>query len=77
MRVSHSQLPSRAMRGQIASAINIVVMTARLQGGSRKAVRISEIQGMEGDVITMQDLYTYEQQGVDPSGRAFGRIVPR
>ncbi len=68
-------LPSRAMRGQIASAINIVVMTARLQGGARKAVRISEIQGMEGDVITMQDLYAYEQQGVDPSGRAFGRYV--
>jgi len=69
------ELPIKAMRAQIASAIDLVVQQARLQGGARKVVNIAEIQGMEGDMITMQDLFTYEQQGVDGSGRAFGRFV--
>ncbi len=69
------ELPIKAMRAQISSAINLIVNQARLQGGARKVVNISEIQGMEGDIITMQDIFTYEQQGVDESSKAYGRFV--
>jgi pilus assembly protein CpaF len=69
-------LPDRAMRAQISSAIDIVVQASRLSDGSRKVVRISEIVGMEGDVITMQDIFAYEQTGVDQDGRVIGRMAP-
>jgi len=68
-------LPMKAIRQQFASAINIVVLAQRLTGGPRKVVRISEIQGMEGDVITMQDIFSYEQTGLDSEGRAVGRFI--
>ena len=66
------ELPVRAIREQIASAINVVVQVSRLRDGSRKVTKITEISGMEGDVITMQDLFSYEQTGVDPEGRVLG-----
>jgi len=69
-------LPDRAMRAQISSAIDIVVQVSRLSDGSRKVVRISEIVGMEGEIITMQDIFTFEQTGVDPDGRVLGRVAP-
>jgi pilus assembly protein CpaF len=69
-------LPDRAMRAQISSAIDIVVQASRLSDGSRKVVRISELVGMEGDVITMQDIFAYEQTGVDQEGRVAGRMAP-
>jgi pilus assembly protein CpaF len=65
-------LPSRAIREQIASAIHVIVQVARLRDGSRKVVRISEITGMEGDVIAMQDLFVFDQAGVDDSGAVIG-----
>jgi pilus assembly protein CpaF len=67
-------LPERAMRQQIASAINVVIQVARLGDGSRKLIQISEIVGMEGEVITMQDIFIYERQGVDEDGRVVGRF---
>jgi pilus assembly protein CpaF len=67
-------LPERAMRQQIASAINVVIQVARLGDGSRKLIQISEIVGMEGEVITMQDIFVYERQGVDEDGRVVGRF---
>jgi pilus assembly protein CpaF len=68
-------LPSRAIREQIASAINLIVHQERLRDGSRHVTYITEIQGMEGDVITMTDLFVFEQTGIE-SGRVIGRLRP-
>jgi pilus assembly protein CpaF len=67
-------LPEKAVRQQIASAINLVVQIARLSDGTRKVVAISEITGMEGEVISMQDLFVFERTGVTPDGRVSGRF---
>ncbi len=70
--MSGVELPSRAIREQIASAIQVIVQISRLKDGSRKIVRISEVSGMEGDVIVMQDLFAYDQEGLDDRGRVVG-----
>jgi pilus assembly protein CpaF len=70
------RLSDRAMRQQIASAINMVLQVARLSDGTRRITGISEITGMEGDVITMQDVFIYERKGVDQNGRVVGRFRP-
>lgn len=67
-------LPLRAIREQISSAIDLIVHQARLRDGSRKITHLTEVQGMEGDVITMQDIYVFEQTGVDEQGRVIGRF---
>ncbi len=69
------ELPLRAIRQQFASAINIIVQAQRLTGGARKIVSITEVTGMEGDVITMQDIFTFEPVGVTGTGKVFGRFV--
>jgi pilus assembly protein CpaF len=69
-----TNLPERAMRQQIASAINIVVQQSRLSDGSRKVTSISEITGMEGDVITMQEIFLFEKTGVTQDGKVVGRF---
>jgi pilus assembly protein CpaF len=69
-------LPERAVRAQIASAIDIVVQVSRLSDGTRRVKQISEIVGMEGDVITMQDIFTFDQTGVESDGRVIGRLRP-
>ncbi len=69
-------LPVRAIREQIAGAIDIIVHMARLRDGTRKIMQISEITGMEGDVITMQDLFVFEHEGFDEMGRIRGRLRP-
>ncbi len=66
-------LPGRAVREQIASAVNVVVQAARLRDGSRKITHVTEVAGMEGDVITLQDLLVFEFQGEDSGGRILGR----
>lgn len=68
------ELPLRAIREQIASAIDLIVHQARLRDGSRKITHLTEVLGMEGDVITMQDIYIFEQTGVDGDGQALGRF---
>lgn len=73
--MSGMELPLRAIRSQIASAVDIVVQIARMRDGSRKIINISEITGMEGDIITMQDLFSFEQQGIDSDGRLRGEFV--
>ena len=81
--MSGSELPSKAIRDQVASAINIIVQQARLKDGSRKITSISEIVGMEGDVIRMQEIFTYDTDGeMDSSGKFKGQfkatgIVPK
>ncbi len=69
-------LPERAIREQIASAIHVVVHLSRMADGSRKVVNISEITGMEGTTIVMQDIFKYERKGVDKDGRIIGEFTP-
>ena len=69
------ELPLRAIRQQFASAINLICQSQRLPGGSRKVTSITEVTGMEGDVITMQDIFVYEQLGVNAKGRAYGQFL--
>jgi pilus assembly protein CpaF len=70
------RLSDRAMRQQIASAINLVIQVARLSDGSRRLTSISEITGMEGDTITMQEIFQYERTGIDSQGQVVGRFRP-
>jgi pilus assembly protein CpaF len=70
------KLPDKAVRAQIASAIDIIVQASRLSDGTRRVTQLSEVVGMEGDVITMQDIFTFEQTGVDPDGKVEGRLRP-
>jgi len=69
-----TNLPEKAMRHQIASAIQLVVQQTRLADGSRKVTNISEITGMEGDIITMQDIFVFEKTGLNAEGRVTGRF---
>jgi len=69
------ELPLKAIRQQFASAIDLIVQAQRLTGGPRKIVTVTEVHGMEGEIITMQDIFAFEQTGISPSGRAFGRFV--
>jgi pilus assembly protein CpaF len=70
--MANLNLPERAMRQQIASAIHGVVQVSRLSDGTRKVTSISEVTGMEGDVIMMQDIFAFERRGIDESGRVRG-----
>lgn len=70
------RLSDRAMRQQIASAINVVVQVARLSDGTRRIVSISEVTGMEGETITMQEVFLFERRGIDAEGHVIGRFRP-
>jgi pilus assembly protein CpaF len=70
--MANLNIPERAIRQQISSAIHVVVQIARLTDGSRKVVSISEITGMEGDSIWMQDIFAFDRIGIDPDGRVRG-----
>jgi pilus assembly protein CpaF len=67
--------PARSMRAQIASAIDIVIQVQRFSDGKRRTVSLQEITGMEQDIITMQEIFTYEQRGVDPEGKVIGEYM--
>jgi pilus assembly protein CpaF len=67
-------LPEKAMRQQIASAINVVIQVSRLSDGGRKVMQVSEIVGMEGDIITMQDIFIYEREGIGPDDKVLGHF---
>jgi pilus assembly protein CpaF len=66
--------PMRALRAQMASAINVVVQIARDEDGRRRVISLQEINGMEGDVITMSEIFTFERTGVDKEGNVLGQI---
>ncbi len=68
-------LPVRAIREQVASAIELIVHEERMRDGTRKIVKVTEVQGMEGDVITMSDIFEFEQTGLE-AGKVIGRIRP-
>ena len=69
-------LPVRAIREQIASAVDLIVQQSRLKDGSRRLTHITEVVGMEGDVVTLQDIFLFREEGRDNMGRITGRIVP-
>jgi Flp pilus assembly protein, ATPase CpaF len=70
------ELPVRAIREQIASAVDLIVQQARLRDGTRRITHVTEVQGMEGDVITLQDVFIFEQTGKDENGRITGQLKP-
>jgi pilus assembly protein CpaF len=70
------ELPAKAIREQIASAVDLIVQQSRLKDGSRKITYITEVQGMEGETITLQDVFVFEQKGVDERGRILGKLRP-
>jgi pilus assembly protein CpaF len=67
-------LPEKAMRFMVASALDMIIQITRFTDGSRKLTSISEVVGMEGDVITLQEIFTYEKRGVDREGKVLGRF---
>ena len=69
-------LPVRAIRQQIASAVDLIIHQERLRDGSRKVVQCSEVLGMEGDTIVMQDIFVFEQTGIDENGKIIGELRP-
>ncbi|WP_028029028.1 CpaF family protein [Gemmobacter nectariphilus] len=68
------EMPLKAVRAQIASAVNLIVQASRLQDGSRRMTSITEITGMEGEVISMQEIFRYERLGIAPDGKIIGRF---
>ena len=74
--MSGMELPSRAIREQIASAVDVIIHESRLSDGSRKVVAITEVTGLEGNQIVMQDLFTFRQSGVGPDGKIIGTFGP-
>jgi pilus assembly protein CpaF len=74
MLLSGASIPQRAMRQQIASALNLVVHVSRLSDGSRKMMKISEITGMEGDMVMMQDLFEFKRTGIGQGGKVLGQF---
>ncbi len=73
--MSGFDLPVKAIRQQFASAIHLVVNAMRLTGGPRKIMSVAEVQGMEGETVTMQEIFKFEQVGISPTGRAYGRFI--
>ena len=69
------EMPIKAMRSQIASAVNLIVQASRLQDGSRRMVSITEITGMEGDVISMQEVFRYQRVGLTPDNKIIGHFT--
>jgi pilus assembly protein CpaF len=74
--MSNLHLPENAIRRQIASAIDVVVQVTRMSDGTRKIVSIAEITGMEGDVVTMQDIFVFRKRGIRETGEVLGDFVP-
>jgi pilus assembly protein CpaF len=73
MLLSGFSIPQRAMRQQIAAAVNIFVHVSRMSDGSRKVLKISEVAGMEGDTIMLQDLFEFQRTGLSPTGKVLGQ----
>jgi Flp pilus assembly CpaF family ATPase len=69
-------LPLKAIRETISSAVNLIVQQSRLNDGSRKVTHISEVIGMQGEVVTLQDIFVFKQEGLDKNRKIIGRFVP-
>ncbi|RMA44034.1 CpaF family protein [Rhodophyticola porphyridii] len=73
--MSGIEMPIKAVRAQISSAVNLIVQASRLQDGSRRMVSITEVTGMEGEVISMQEVFRYQRLGLKPDGKIIGRFT--
>ena len=73
--MSGVDMPTKAMRGQISSAVNLIVQVSRLTDGSRRMVSITEITGMEGEIISMQEIFKFQRDGVDEDGNIHGHFT--
>ena len=69
------RISAEAIRGQIASAVNLVVQAARLSDGSRRVMSVAEITGMEGNVVQMQEIFKFERSHTDENGKVHGKFV--
>jgi pilus assembly protein CpaF len=69
-------IPARAVRSQIASAIDVVIQLSRLSDGRRRLMSLQEVTGMEGEVVTMQEIFHFDRRGVDAEGNVIGVIAP-
>jgi pilus assembly protein CpaF len=74
--MANLRISDKAMRQQISSAINLILQVSRMGDGSRKVVSVSEIIGMEGEIITMQEIYRFVRTGVGPKGEVLGQFRP-
>jgi pilus assembly protein CpaF len=74
--MANLNIPEKAMRQQISSAIDVVIQASRLSDGTRKVMSIAEIVGMEGDVITMQEIFLFDREGIDGDGKVLGQFRP-
>jgi pilus assembly protein CpaF len=74
--MSKMNIPEKAIRRQISSALDVVVQVSRLSDGARKIVTVSEITGMEGDIVTMQDIFVFQKRGIRENGEVLGEFVP-
>jgi pilus assembly protein CpaF len=72
--MANLDLPVRAIREQISSALHLVLQIARFRDGGRRVTHITEVSGMEGEVVTLQDIFRFKQEGVDEHGRVIGRL---
>lgn len=70
------ELPIKAIRDQIAGALDVIIQQSRLKDGSRRITNITEVQGLEGDIIVLQDIFVFQQSGVGPDGKIIGKLVP-
>ncbi|RLL47035.1 CpaF family protein [Oceanobacillus piezotolerans] len=70
------ELPVKAIREQIAGALDVIIQQSRLKDGTRRITNITEVQGLEGDIIVLQDIFTFRQSGIDENGKIIGKLVP-
>ena len=74
--MANLNLPERTVRQQIASAVSIVVQVSRLSDGSRRVMSVSEITGMEENIISMHEIFSFQRRGIGPDGKVMGAFVP-
>ena len=74
--MANLDLPDRAIRAQMASALHLLIQLSRFTDGVRRVTHITECTGMEGEIITLQDLFLFKQTGVSEEGKILGRILP-
>jgi pilus assembly protein CpaF len=73
--LANSNMQLVSIRQQIASAVHLLVQASRMSDGSRRVINITEVTGMEGDVVTLQDIFVFEKRGLNPDGRVVGRFA--
>jgi pilus assembly protein CpaF len=73
--LANANMPLDAIRHQISNSVHLIVQVSRMSDGTRRVVNITEITGMEGQVVTMQDLFVFEKRGMSPEGRVIGRFA--